>query len=77
MNRFHIYSICNKKGEVLCIIQYKFNVSVTSPLAYINTNYTLLASSSSTNVQATESTSVTNMKPCNRRRCYFREEKCL
>ena len=47
----------------MCIIQYKFNVSVTSPLAYINTNYTLLASSSSTNVQVTESTSVTNMKP--------------
>ena len=34
-----------------------------SPLAYINTNYTLLASSSSTTVQVTESTSVTNMKP--------------
>ena len=47
----------------MCIIQYKFNVSVTSPLPYINTNYTLLASSSSTNVQVTESTSVTNMKP--------------
>ena len=63
MDRFHIYSIYSKKGKVLCIIQYKFNVSVTSPLAYINTNYTLLASSSSTNVQVTESTSVTNMKP--------------
>ena len=36
---------------------------MTSPLTYINTNYTLLASSSSTNVQVTESTSVTNMKP--------------
>ena len=36
---------------------------MTSPLAYINTNYTLLASSSSTHVQVTESTSVTNMKP--------------
>ena len=63
MNRFHIYSICNKKGKVLCIIQYKLNVSVTSPLAYINTNYTLLASSSSTTVQVTESTSDTNVKP--------------
>ena len=62
MNRFHIYSICHEKGKVLCIIRYKFNVSVTSPLAYINTNYTLLASSSSTNVQVTESTNVTNMK---------------
>ena len=36
---------------------------MTSPLAYINTNYTLLASSSSTNVQVTESINVTNMKP--------------
>ena len=62
MNRFHIYSICDK-GKVLCIIQYTFNVSVTSPLAYINTNYTLYAPSSLTNVQVTESTSVTNMKP--------------
>ena len=41
MNRFHIYSICNKKDKVLCIIQYKFNVLVISPLVYINTNYTL------------------------------------
>ena len=63
MNRFHTYSICNKKGRALCLIQYNFNVSMTSPLAYLNTNYTLLASSSSTNVQVTESTSVTNMKP--------------
>ena len=51
------------KGKVLCIIQYNFNVSVTSQLAYINTNYTLLDSSSSTHVQVTESTLVTNMKP--------------
>ena len=36
---------------------------MTSPLAYINTNYTLLASSSSRPVQVTESTSYTNMKP--------------
>ena len=63
MNRFHIYSICNKKGKVLCIIQYEFNAPVTSPLANINTNYTLLVSPSSTNVQVTESTSVSNMKP--------------
>ena len=62
MNRFHICSICNKKGKVFCIIQYKCNVSVTSPVAYINTNYTLLASSSSTSVQVTKSISDTNMK---------------
>ena len=36
---------------------------MSSPLAYINTNYTLLALSSSTTVQVTESTSDTNMKP--------------
>ena len=63
MNRFHIYSICNKKGKVLDVIQYKFNVSVSSPLASINTNYTLLASSSSTTVKVTESRSDTNLKP--------------
>ena len=62
MNRYHIYSICNKKGKVLCLTQYKFNVLVSSPLASINTNYTLLASSFSTSVQGTESTSDTNMK---------------
>ena len=35
---------------------------VTSRLAYINTNYTLLASSSSTTVQVTQSKGDTNMK---------------
>ena len=63
MNRFHIYSICNKKVKVLCVIQHKFNVSVSSPLASINTNYTLLASSSPTTVKVTESRSDTNLKP--------------
>ena len=43
--RFHIYSIYNKKT-----IQFKLNVSVTSPVAYISKNYTLLASSSPTTV---------------------------
>ena len=62
MNRFHICCICNKKGKVLCVIQYKFNVSVSSPLESINTNYTLLASSSSTSVKGTGSTSDTNIK---------------
>ena len=42
MNRFHTYNRCNKKGKVLCVIQCKFNVLVNSPLASINTNYTLL-----------------------------------
>ena len=62
MNRFHIYSICDKKGKALCAIQYKFNVLVNSPLASINTNYTLLASSSSTSITWTDSTSDTNVK---------------
>ena len=56
MNRCHTYNRCNKKGKVLCVIQYKFNVLVNSPLASINTNYTLLATSSST------STNDTNVK---------------
>ena len=62
MNRFHIYSIYNQKGRLLCVIQYKFSVLVSSPLASINTNYTLLASSSSTSVKGTESTINTNVK---------------
>ena len=44
MNRFHIYSIYNRKGKLFCVIQYKFNMLVSAPLEYINTNYTLLAS---------------------------------
>ena len=62
MNRFHIYSIYNKKGKLLCVIQYKFNILVNVPLEYINTNYTLLASSSATSVKGTESRSDRNMK---------------
>ena len=62
MNRFHTYNRCNKKVKVLCVIQYKFNVLVNSPLASINTNYTLLAASSSTSVKGTESTNDTNVK---------------
>ena len=62
MNRFHIYSIYNKKGKLFCVIQYKFNILVSAPLEYINTNYTLLASSSATSVKGTESRSDRNMK---------------
>ena len=51
-----------KKGKVLCAIQYKFNVLVNSPLVSINTNYALLASSSSTSITWTDSTSDTNVK---------------
>ena len=56
MNRFHIYSIYNKKGKLFCVIQYKCNTLVSSPLESINTNYTLLDSSSSTSVEGTDST---------------------
>ena len=62
MNRLHIYSLCNKKGRVLCVIQYKLNVLVNTPLASINTNYTLLASSSSTSITWSDGTSDTNVK---------------
>ena len=45
------------------VIQYMFNVSVSSPPAPINTNCTLLASSSSPTVKVIESTTDTNSKP--------------
>ena len=48
--------IC-KKGKVSFVIQYQFNVSVSSPLASINTNCTLLA------VKMTESTTDINSQP--------------
>ena len=63
MNTCHIYMICNKKGKVLFVMQYKFNVVVSSPLAYINTNYTLLALSSSNIVKVRDSITDTNLKP--------------
>ena len=62
MNRLHIYSICDTKGKVLCVIQYKFNGLVKTPLASINTNYTLLAPSSLKSITWTDDTSDTNMK---------------
>ena len=62
MNGCHIYSMWNNKGKVLCVIQYRFNVLVNSPWEYINTNYTLLASSSSTSMTCKDSTSDTNVK---------------
>ena len=62
MNRFHTYNKCNKKVKVLCVIQYKFTVLVNSPLASINTNSTLLATSSSTCVKGTESTNDSHVK---------------
>ena len=47
---------------VLCIIQYEFNVWVNTQLVIINTNYTLLASSSSTTMMSKDGISNRNMK---------------
>ena len=52
-----------KKGKVLFVMQYQFNVSVSSPLASINTNSTLLASSFSPTIKVTKSTTDINSKP--------------
>ena len=46
----------------MCVIQCKINVLVNSLLASVNTNYTLLATLSSTSVKGTESTNETNVK---------------
>ena len=48
--------------SVLCIIQYEFNVWVNTQLVSINTNYTLLASSSSTTMTSKDGISDRNMK---------------
>ena len=57
----YIYRRCAKKEKVLCIIQYKFNVLVNIPIVFINTNYTLLASSSATYMISQDCRSDTNM----------------
>ena len=62
MNRYNRYNRCNKKVKVLCVIQYKCNVLVNSQLASINTNSTLLATSSSTSFKGTESTYDSHVK---------------
>ena len=51
-----------KKGKVLCLIQYELNILVNTPLVSINTNYTLLASSSSTTITSKDDSSDRNMK---------------
>ena len=62
MKRLHIYSRCDKKGKVLYLIQYEFNVVVNTLVVSINTNYTLLASSSSTTITSKDCTSDRKMK---------------
>ena len=44
----------------MCIIHYEFNVWVNIPIVFINTNYTLLASSSATQMIAEDCRSDTN-----------------
>ena len=55
--------ICKKKDKVLFVIHYQFNVSVSLPLASINTNCTLLGTSSSPTAKVTETTTDINSKP--------------
>ena len=63
INTFNIYITCNKKWKVLFVIQYNFNVSLSSPLKSVTTNPTVLASSSSATLRVTETTTHTNSKP--------------
>ena len=62
MNTFHRYIWYEKQGKVLFGIQYQCNVSLSSPLASINTNSTLLASASSPTMKVTEVTTDSNSK---------------
>ena len=48
--------------QVLCVLQYNFNILVNSQLASINTNSTLLATSSSTCVKGTKSRKDSHVK---------------
>ena len=45
------------------VIQYNFNVVVSSLLEFVNANHTLLPSSHSPTVKVTESRTDTNLKP--------------
>ena len=63
MNTFHRHIWYEKQCKVLFLIQYLYNVSVSSPLASINTNSTLLASASSPTMKVTEATTDSNSKP--------------
>ena len=63
MNTFYRYIWYEKQGKVLFVIQYQCNVSVSSSLASINTNSTLLASASSPTMKVTEVTPDSNPKP--------------
>ena len=51
------------KAKVLFVIQYQCNVSLSSSLASVNTNSTLLASASSPTMKVTEATTDSNLKP--------------
>ena len=57
MNTCHRYIGYEKQGKVFFVIQYQYNDSVNSPLTSINTNSTVLASSSTLTMTQTEMTS--------------------
>ena len=54
MNTCHSDLWYEKEGKVCFVIQYQYNVSVNSPWIAINTNSTLLGSSSSSTRTLTE-----------------------
>ena len=57
MNTCHRYIWYEKQCKVSFVIQYQYNVSVNLPQISINTNSTLLGSSSSVTMTPTETTS--------------------
>ena len=57
MNTCHRYIWYEKQCKVSCVIQYQYNVSVNLPQISINTNSTLLGSSSSVTMTPMETTS--------------------
>ena len=57
MNTCHGYIWYEKQCKVSFVIHYQYNVSVNLPQISINTNSTLLGSSSSLTVTTTETTS--------------------
>ena len=57
MNTCYRYIWYEKQGKVFFVIQYQNNVSVNSPWIFIDTNSTLLGSSSSPTTSQKETTS--------------------
>ena len=57
MDTYYRYIWYEKQGKLFFVIQYQYNAWVNSPWIYINTNSTLLGSSSSLTMTLTETTS--------------------